>query len=387
MKQFRLSAILMVMHILIGNQFCTGQVILDTLYYDQNWLLSPKLYAKYYRIATIDTANKSFTGGIIDFYSDGRIQMTGKYSNHIRTDTFTIFHPNGNIESKGIYSRNKRDGVWQYYHSNGRIKLIVEFIKDNFKILHMYDSLGLDLLPNGNGTWEYTYDLNTLTKIRVTGNITKYEKTGIWKVFDSNFGRQERLSREVLFAKNKPKSSLGVGTIENVFFYDAESPKLYTTELFGHSDFVTRRDYQYLKNLPTEIDSTKLQYHKNAAFPGGPENFTLFLLEKIKYPDDAKRNNVCDLILLEFTVSTLGQIKNVKSNSLNLSKDKRYNNLDFAMACYDGIIKSPNWTPASMNGIKVEQKLSLLIKFGDAIVESSIEALIARGLVNAIKIE
>ncbi len=76
-----------------------GQIILDTMYFDQNWEQSTEQDANYYRIISTDTTFRSFRFSVKDYYLSGQVQMTGTY--------------------KSIRPDNK-DGQFIYYFDNGQ---------------------------------------------------------------------------------------------------------------------------------------------------------------------------------------------------------------------------------------------------------------------------
>ena len=76
-----------------------GQIILDTMYFNQNWEQSSEQDANYYRIVSTDTTYGSFRFIVKDYYLSGQVQMTGTY-NSIRPDN--------------------KDGQFIYYFDNGQ---------------------------------------------------------------------------------------------------------------------------------------------------------------------------------------------------------------------------------------------------------------------------
>lgn len=100
--------------------------------------------------------------------------------------------------------------------------------------------------------------------------------------------------------------------------------------------------YEYAEEMPT--------------FPGGPQALFQFLAENIKYPEADKKADVKGLVVVEFTISTDGTVKNarvVKHATEAMDKEAlRVTNL------------MPRWKPGKKQGKAVDVKYNLPFKFG-----------------------
>jgi len=102
-----------------------GQIILDTMYFDQNWEQSTEQDANYYRIISSDTSSGNFRFFVKDYYLSGQVQMTGTY-NSIRPDNkdgqFIYYHDNGQQQRECYYRENTLNGAFREWYRSGQLK-------------------------------------------------------------------------------------------------------------------------------------------------------------------------------------------------------------------------------------------------------------------------
>ena len=102
-------------------------------------------------------------------------------------------------------------------------------------------------------------------------------------------------------------------------------------------------------------DSLFYMSEKIAEFPGGQNNLLQFLAKNIKYPYDAKKNNISGKVYLNFIIDNLGDIQQI-----NIIKGVHPLLDNEALR----VIKSmPRWTPAEHNGGKIAMIYNLPINF------------------------
>lgn len=90
-------------------------------------------------------------------------------------------------------------------------------------------------------------------------------------------------------------------------------------------------------------------------FPGGEDALYKFISENLKYPQEAKKNRIEGIVLVEFIVEKDGYITNVKAT-------KSPNELLSEEA--ERVVKmSPKWTPGYEFGKPVRLKLAIPIQF------------------------
>ena len=87
--------------------------IYKPLFYNENWELTQRKYAEYFRNCYIDTANFTFIGQVKDYYTNGVLEMEGQFdSNGLKQDTFKFYYKNGQIKCYGNYKERSRNAVW-----------------------------------------------------------------------------------------------------------------------------------------------------------------------------------------------------------------------------------------------------------------------------------
>ena len=94
---------------------------------------------------------------------------------------------------------------------------------------------------------------------------------------------------------------------------------------------------------------------KLAQFPGGSDSFGKFIQEHVKYPKEAKKNNISGTVYVQFLVDIDGTCKNAKIiKGVNRELDE---------AAIRVIGKMPKWNPAEKEGKKVASTLTLPIRY------------------------
>ena len=90
-------------------------------------------------------------------------------------------------------------------------------------------------------------------------------------------------------------------------------------------------------------------------FKGGLTGFKKFILEKLKYPEDAKLNDEEGSVQIRFTVGMDGNIKGIKLTK----EDKEYFNEEVIQA----VASSPKWNPGKRDGKFVDVTITIPIRF------------------------
>ncbi|RYZ75975.1 MAG: TonB family protein [Proteobacteria bacterium] len=111
---------------------------------------------------------------------------------------------------------------------------------------------------------------------------------------------------------------------------------------------------EYLKpNGDKETDMAKVE--RLPSFPGGPRGFASYLQGTLKYPPQARDKGVQGRVMLEFTVTALGEIRNVDVvNSVNVYLDAEAVRVVKMM---------PNWIPALKFGRPAEVRFKMPLSF------------------------
>jgi TonB family protein len=208
-------------------------------------------------------------------------------------------------------SKNPEYAFFELIQSQGRMISIHRFSKDSLKILEksfVFDSLGNELASN-----EKEFYASKKTKSVI---------------------RKEKLAEEVL-AKQ---------------FYETGNLK---SEILSRKDEVVYEKYFNLAG--DEITKPEL----TAASPkGGLKGWNNYLASELRYPSEARAVGAEGMVILEFDLDSDGGIKNLKV--LNQGENHKSIELEALRV----LEKYPHrWTPALENGIPVESRVKLPLKF------------------------
>ncbi|MGG5208186.1 toxin-antitoxin system YwqK family antitoxin [Chryseobacterium sp. MIQD13] len=116
---------------------------------------------------TVNENEKNGEGKSIDhlkngkrnFYKNGRLNSTGKYSRGEKTGKWKYFYPNGKIHQRGQYIKDKQNGIWNYYFDSGEFMGKGELKDDKQTGLWKW------YYKNGNLYTERFYDKGKLIRI------------------------------------------------------------------------------------------------------------------------------------------------------------------------------------------------------------------------------
>ena len=117
----------------------------------------------------------------------------------------------------------------------------------------------------------------------------------------------------------------------------------------------SQAEYAY-NSLPTEeVESKKSLKMMAPSFKGGNEALSEFMSTNLEYPELAKRQGVEGTVILAYTITKKGEIKDVK---IAQSVNKELDNEALRLAR-----KMPKWTPAIQDGKARDIKYQLPVKF------------------------
>lgn len=101
--------------------------------------------------------------------------------------------------------------------------------------------------------------------------------------------------------------------------------------------------------------SDSISYTGTARFPGGTPSMNHFLIEHVRYPYEAVRNNEQGEVIVKFSISAKGVVTNPTiQQSVSPLIDEEVLRLIKLM---------PDWTPAYCNGEPVESTITLPVNF------------------------
>ena len=103
---------------------------------------------------------------------------------------------------------------------------------------------------------------------------------------------------------------------------------------------------------------TEINPEKPAEFPGGISSLYKYINKKLKYPKDAKKNNIQGKVMVTFVV---GKDGNIKQESIKITSGLFPSCDEEALRI---IRKSPTWTPAiNLNNEPIESRFIVPIVF------------------------
>lgn len=184
----------------------------DTIYFNGNWQITEKAFAKAYRVGYVGYGNSYiiYTGKTTDHYADGSLQMEGNYSVHgLKTGPFKFYFPSGQVYTEGNYTNGLFDGDWTYYYNNGKKKSVINFDTSSrsFLVKEAYDSTGKATIKEGSGDFNLAfYDMKMHRYYRVEGEMNKGRRSGTWSYFLLYNGKEVRVYSEK-YADGKIKKS------------------------------------------------------------------------------------------------------------------------------------------------------------------------------------
>ena len=227
-----------------------GQIILDTMYFDQNWEQSSAQDANYYRVVSTDTTTGSFRFFVKDYYPSGQVQMKGTY-NSIRPDNkdghFIYYFDNGQQQRICFYKENTLNGTFREWYRSGKLKNEQQY-------------------KNGllNGPFKSWREDGSLKQ---EARYVKGVKSGNFKTYYEN----GQLTRNDLYEDDK--------LVEGFCFTPDGNP----TEYFP--------------------------YIVMPRFREGRSGLRKFIEQELKYPPEAKKRGDEGFVIIVFTVDEEGNVK------------------------------------------------------------------------------
>lgn len=207
-----------------------------TLYFDEySFPVEEKAHASTYFSVSDSTSGHHL---VKEFDIDGTLKLKGPYADgdlFTRDGMFVTYHDNGKVESAMAYYANNPRGIGKYWYRNGQLKEIRIYDKTDFRVHSFYDSLGNEMVHNGEGMYtveekDYTGDL----QLTLVGPVKNGKKDGPFTGY---------LPDGTVYCKEEYKDSELVKGIS----YDDGKEFKYTT--LADMDFYNRYMKHILKNL------------------------------------------------------------------------------------------------------------------------------------------
>lgn len=218
------------------------------------------------------------------------------------------YYENGTRKSIKNYNKGTLVGEAVIYYRNGNLFSTVDYRTDGVYLKNCQDSTGKKLAENGNGTWlKFSADMDPA--LFLEGPVVNGKENGVWK-------------------KHMGKAIVDVVYKDGVLV--SGDPSLNVNQQFA----------------PVEVAPT---------FPGGMDKFFAFVKKTLKYPRDAREDNIQGRVILTFVVESDGTISGltiVRGVSPSIDKEA----IRIMMA-------SPVWEPGKQYGKPVRVQYSLPIDF------------------------
>jgi protein TonB len=121
------------------------------------------------------------------------------------------------------------------------------------------------------------------------------------------------------------------------------------------SSAFSQNQYAYNESAPENFKKAESPQMMAPSFKGGNEALADFMLANLQYPELAKRQGVEGTVILAYTITKNGEIKNIEvAQSVNKELDSEAVRL---------AEKMPRWTPAMQDGAARDIKYQLPVKF------------------------
>ncbi|MCB9203288.1 MAG: hypothetical protein H6604_09630 [Flavobacteriales bacterium] len=332
--------------LILGSLFSFSQ---EKIYYDKNDLQTEDIsVAEYYRVKEdfdITQSRYIFT----DFYLTGDIKAKGGFSDSeykIKTGEFVYFYKNGNKEcleqynnlglldgkfiswyenkntkSEYYYENNRRVGERKDWYLEGEAKYIgryidtpkKDYVQDNtiFKYVSYWNKNKEQTVTNGKGY--IFYDVN---QKKYKGKIVEGLKDSIWHGFNEEY----KLLYEDKYEKGIFIEGICYDSLANFYEY---------------------------KSIKTSPEPKK-----------GYERFYKYLNRKLKFPKEAKKYEVANRLIIDFTVNIDGS---VKINSISTQNKDYYGFIDMVQTVFDNY--DSEWIPGKYRGKIIPMRINLPITF------------------------
>jgi antitoxin component YwqK of YwqJK toxin-antitoxin module len=135
-----------------------------------------------YRLGRLD-------GDFISYYDNGSVNQRGVYNADLLNGKIESFFPNKKLNFSGSYKNNQPIGPWTYWDKSGKVSEELLFEKGKVRILNAWDSLGNQIVKDGNGVYK-TFNLNG--SILEIGSVKETYRFGVWRKYFEN----EKLNEE-----------------------------------------------------------------------------------------------------------------------------------------------------------------------------------------------
>lgn len=237
-------------------------------FFDENYFMVDKgcEFKNIERVSAFDRKTNMFEGEFKDFDNNGRLILTGQYSNGNKEGKFKAFHPNGALKWEATFTNNEATGPWKYYYPDSRPMLYITLNQPGYTIDQYWNRSGEQLVKDGEGVYDIDLPIigfteHGFTRFNRRGKVKKGFPDGIWNLYFINESKKK----------------------EKIHFY---------TELYENGEFKGRRisdnfsgvyipDYSLILTPDSYFPRAELLLSKNCSFDEFT-GFNIFLSEKFK---------------------------------------------------------------------------------------------------------
>lgn len=332
-------------------------------------------------------------GKLTWFHKNGVVMYTLPFENGKKHGTYQRFYETGTLAEEGIYKEGKLEGLYKEYYPSGALRLSVEYKNGTeWSLLSHLKKNGEEhgqpgKLTNGNGTItvfnndeliEYTLTVKNgryegLAKYYYNGKLQRevMYSEGMKNGAETRY-RQEQKTSEEHYTRDTldgPSVDYWNGKITWAREYDMGKMVKGSLKKYASDGSFTIVEDELTGHLTVENNNTRVfpdenTRHHSEAFSFAEEmpefidgGFTLYLVQNVKYPAEAKKKHKEGTVYVSFVVNKFGFIQDVKiakgiPGAPELDEE--------AMRV---IAAMPRWSPGTMNGEPVKITITQPIKF------------------------
>lgn len=301
--------------LILNASWCLAQETRE--FYDADGNISDEANSFYY---TLVKENADVSDTVKSFFT-----KTGKPKSIIALDEAGrrnglsfFYHENGQLKGKASYKEGSLEGNVEAWYPSGKSQSIESFsstttLPHGSALLQYWDSLGNQIIKDGNGICACVFDILSGSHIMEGGTLEEGVRDGLWK----GFRRDGTKYFEERFNKGELVSGIS----------------------FDNSG----KNYSYTKGQEIAVPSK------------GLTGFYEHVRREMKYPKIARRNGIEGKVFVEFIVDKEGNLTHVRAiKGIGYGCDE---------VAIDAIKSSPRWIPGKQRGQPVRMKMVLPLDF------------------------
>ncbi len=340
------------------------------IFYDSKFKITLKEFATFKRIwKTRELGNGQF----VDIGIDGKKICEGTYKNYKKEGDFIFYYPNNQISSQGKYLNDRRIDKWIFFYNNGSVNYKINFSSDKFCVNESYDSIGNNLITNGNGKFIYEYCDSSQNIFNVSGTFKDCEMDDDWILsYKGNILAKEKYEvgkykKGIRYDIDSKGIKIKLPLISSWIF---EPIELQLIEKNYYSSLLYKEDYPFLSFIPQKPDSDNFKTISATGYgilndqpiidieppkyPGGEEAFkNLYLMNVLREAVRSYSNQ--GKFVVQFDVDCDGIPRNfkvIRAPSINMENT--------TISSFENIKR---WIPGKYNGKPIKVSLTYTLKY------------------------